>query len=208
MELTRHALQTIALLPALAIAGSRDVRILRWQSWDLTPQVSLTRCEIARVDGSQLFSLDHTREMLASADVIVRAVARRPATQEEASRASPPFPYQFPYRHGQGTIAFAVLELLKGTAVPDTIIISGDLTDAPDSNSDSVPYVHVRDDGLHGSCFAFRYQRGGAFLLVLKRDSEGRLSPYWNAEMPTNEQLRDDKDPWLKWVREQLRSRR
>ena len=51
------------------------------------------------------------------------------------------------------------------------------------------------------------YRRGAEFLLVLKWYPAGvTLTPYWYALAPTNEQLRSDQDPWLRWVRQQIES--
>ncbi|HEU0173240.1 MAG TPA: hypothetical protein VFV58_03190 [Blastocatellia bacterium] len=50
-----------------------------------------------------------------------------------------------------------------------------------------------------------QYKRGAEFLLFLKK-SEGKLSPYWDALSPTNEQLRSNTDPWISWVKNRLKT--
>jgi hypothetical protein len=145
-----------------------------------------------------------TRRMVRSAVAIVRAVASRPATPDEASRAA--------WIRGpttSGAIAFDVVEVLKGDSVPNPLIIGGVLTETDDFNTDAVPYVHIRPAGERGPCWAYEYRRAAQFLLVLARDSTGRLSPYYDhIQMPANEQLRGIDDPWLVWVRSQVPTRR
>ena len=145
-----------------------------------------------------------TRRMVRRAVAIVRAVASRRATPDEASRAA--------WIRGpttRGAIAFDVVEVLKGDSVPNTLIIGGVLTEFDDFNTDVVPYVHVRPAGERGPCWAYEYRRGAQFLLVLNRDSTGRLNPYYDhIQMPANEQLYGEDDPWLVWVRSQIPKRR
>jgi hypothetical protein len=61
----------------------------------------------------------------------------------------------------------------------------------------------VRPGGRHGSCEVYIYKKDAEFLLFLRKE-EGKLTPYWASESPTNEQLRSPDDAWLKWVKEYL----
>jgi hypothetical protein len=63
-------------------------------------------------------------------------------------------------------------------------------------------------------CFALEYRRGAEYLLFLRRGDHSsyaqseQLTPYWAPLGPTNEQLfGGGSDPWLLWVRGQLRTR-
>ena len=103
------------------------------------------------------------------------------------------------------SIRFKVNEVVKGQDLPQELVINGYLTDFDDFNDRSVPYDFVRPGGRHGNCTAYEYKRGAEFLLFLKK-SEGKLSPYWDALSPTNEQLHSKTDPWISWVKERLKT--
>jgi hypothetical protein len=120
--------------------------------------------------------------MVSSADIIVRAKAVKFVDKEGVN--------------------FKVTEVLKGINVPSTITITGSLEKRDDFNKRDIPYRHIRSSG-DGQCFAYGYKEGGEFLLFLKKEKD-KLTPYWSALAPTNEQLRAD-DAWLKWVKEQLK---
>ncbi len=102
-------------------------------------------------------------------------------------------------------IEFRVEDTLKGENVPTTIILNGYLTDQDDFNDRPVPYDFVRRGGRGGSCSAYEYKQGAEFLLFLKK-IDGKLTIRWYALAPTNEQLHSADDPWVIWVREQLKS--
>ncbi|HEX8117434.1 MAG TPA: hypothetical protein VF521_09185 [Pyrinomonadaceae bacterium] len=133
--------------------------------------------------------------LAAEADVIVRATASRYAE-------APAEKYKFSGVPGS-LVEFKVLETLKGEGVPDILDINGYLDDRDDYNDRPVPYDFVRPGGRAGSCIANSYRKGAEFLLFLK-NRDGKLTPYWAALSPTNEQLRPADDPWLKWVRDAL----
>jgi hypothetical protein len=103
------------------------------------------------------------------------------------------------------SIRFRVNEIVKGQDVPQELVINGYLTDFDDFNDRPVPYDFVRPGGRHGNCTAYEYKRGAEFLLFLKK-SEGKLTPYWDALSPTNEQLHSKTDPWISWVKERLKT--
>ena len=101
-------------------------------------------------------------------------------------------------------IEFRVEEILKGEKVPTALMLNGYLTDRDDFNDRPVPYDFVRPGGRGGSCSAYEYKQGAEFLLFLKK-KDGKFSIRWYALAPTNEQLRSADDPWIVWVKEQLK---
>jgi hypothetical protein len=101
-------------------------------------------------------------------------------------------------------IRFQVLEVLKGDAVGAFLEFDGIFTDRDDRNDGRVPYTFVRSQGRGGGCFAYTYRQGREYLLILG-DRSGTLTPYWQTLAATNEQLSDDNDQWLAWVRAELR---
>jgi hypothetical protein len=103
-------------------------------------------------------------------------------------------------------VKFKILEVLKGSDVPSNLIIKGFLSKRDDYNERPVPYWHVRPSGS-GLCYAYEYKEGAEFLLLLK-EQDGKLTPYWYPLAPTNEQLRPGKDAWLVWVKDFLRSQK
>lgn len=104
---------------------------------------------------------------------------------------------------GYDWIRFEVLEVLRGPDALDQLIIPGALAEESDFNLGEVPYRMLRPAGQSGDCFAKLYQRGGEFVLLL-RERDGLLTPYWSPLWPTNEQIRGADDPWLAWVRANL----
>ena len=103
-------------------------------------------------------------------------------------------------------IRFQVLEVLKGNAVGSLLEFEGMLTDRGDRNDGPVPYTFVRGQGRGGNCFAYTYKQGQQYLLILGARG-GTLTPYWQTLAATNEQLSDENDQWLAWVRAELRRR-
>jgi hypothetical protein len=101
-------------------------------------------------------------------------------------------------------IRFQVLEVLKGDAVGAFLEYDGIFTDRDDRNDGRVPYTFVRSQGRGGNCFAYTYRQGLEYLLILGQRF-GTLTPYWQTLAATNEQLSDDNDQWLAWVRAELR---
>lgn len=139
-----------------------------------------------------------TEEMVATADVIVRAVVVRDRTGAAADSVG----VTRDVGMGLAWLELRVLDVLKGDTVPATLYIPGVLTEADAFNRDPVPY-RSRRPSLSASCHAYGYRRGGEYLLVL-RSRGGSLSPYY-ASAPTNEQVRGADDPWVRWVRAHLR---
>jgi hypothetical protein len=138
-------------------------------------------------------------QLSTNADVIVRATALSYAKAPEGEYWTTGMP--------DSTVEFRVDEVLKGEKVSSSLIINGYLKDKNDFNDRPVPYDFIRPGGRAGSCIANSYKEGAEFLLFLKKKEE-RLTPYWAALTPTNEQLRSSDDPWLKWVRDFLQSKK
>lgn len=55
-----------------------------------------------------------------------------------------------------------------------------------------------------GQCVTMGYTANGWYLLMLKR-RKGRLTPYWEALSPTNEQVSGINDPWVVWVTQEVK---
>jgi len=115
-------------------------------------------------------------------------------------------------------IRFSVEEVVKGQYEKPTLILPGFLTDRDDWNRQNPPYMSARPTA-DASCFAHGYRKGGQFLLMLKK-WDGSLSEViagrpldgytisWAALGPLNEQLGSSDDPWVQWVREQVKGKR
>lgn len=101
-------------------------------------------------------------------------------------------------------VEFRTIEILKGAPVPSTVVLPGYLVDRDDFNELKAPYTFVRPGGRAGSCYANSYRRNAEFLLMLKQRSDRSYTVNWYALGPVNEQLRNDGDPWLLWVRNQV----
>ncbi|HEX7706457.1 MAG TPA: hypothetical protein VF701_08375 [Thermoanaerobaculia bacterium] len=135
-------------------------------------------------------------EMVRFADLIVVARAvdydRAPSDHRITTTGVP-----------DSVVRFEIDEWVKGKG-PTSLSLHGYLSAADDFNEITVPYTFVRKGGRSGSCFANSYREGGRFLLVLKLH-KGAYNVDWYALGPTNEQLHDGEDPWLVWVRTQVR---
>jgi hypothetical protein len=131
-----------------------------------------------------------------SADVIVRVIAK-------SYVSTPAGPSYTPQGEPTPRVAFAVVEVLKGGGVGAELTLPAFLSDRDDFNSGSVPYAIARP-ASHGPCYADWYRAEGEFLLLLRKAPTG-FSVRWSALAPLNEQLRGEADPWLTWVRNQLK---
>ena len=89
----------------------------------------------------------------------------------------------------------------------DRLLFPGTLVDRDDFNPDSVPYTIVRPAGQRGDCDAKEYRLGAEYLFILRPSRRGGLTPHWRPLAPFNEQLRGADDPWIEWVRAQVRQR-
>jgi hypothetical protein len=140
-------------------------------------------------------------EMIQRADVIVRAVAENYVVPSEKSNlvgTSMP----------ESTIRFKVLEVILGEIPDEFVVLHGTLVDRDDFNDHSSPYSFVRPGGRNGNCVALSYRLKAQFILVLKKNGHGELTPYWYALGPVNEQLHSADDPWLLWVRKEADKKR
>ena len=137
------------------------------------------------------------REMVRSADVIVRAIAVQYAIPPANSGL-------FTTGVPDSVVRFNVVEVLKGETVPEEVVLHGYLTARDDFNDQKPPYTFVRPGGRSGSCFANSYRRGAEFLLMLQ-GSGTSFTINWYALGPVNEQLRSRDDRWLVWVRQEVK---
>lgn len=147
-------------------------------------------CEIPRPVSST--------EMVRESDAIVLATAESYAVPPKDSRSWNGF---IP----DSRIRFKIVETIRGKLSADHLVLPGILVQADDFNDRSSPYDLVRPEGRHGNCFAVSYRAGGQFLLMLKKKRDGELTVYWYALGPINEQLHSLNDPWLLWVRKQVK---
>jgi len=140
------------------------------------------------------------------ADAVVVATAVRTITRADRSHGFPPLPPDaFDVdAFWNGTMEMRVDETIKGDAGRLALPVTGSLVDTDDFNRGPAPYTSARPGAYAGACFAYEYRTGASYLLLLKRSRGGTLTPYWAALQPVNEQLRDGRDPWLLWAREQV----
>jgi hypothetical protein len=139
-------------------------------------------------------------DMVREADAIVRVSAENYTIAPKSPISSTGFDVESDSR-----IRFKVLEVVHGK-VPADLILPGVLVDMDDFNDQIPPYNLVRPAGRRGSCFASSYRSGGQFLLMLKKRGDGEFSVDWYALAPVNEQLHSVNDPWLVWVRKQVKA--
>lgn len=97
---------------------------------------------------------------------------------------------------GKVSILFEIDEVLYGTTNDDFISIDGKIVIKSLGNKYKVPYVKGRRRNSGGECFAYDYEYGSSYLLVLKNGT-----PYWTAYSPVNEKITNNSDPWLMWVK-------
>ena len=135
-------------------------------------------------------------ELLAGADAVVRAVAvdyQTPPSDPRIRTTGVP----------DSVVRFDVLETIRGTA-PAALALHGYLVQRDDFNDHPAPYNFVRPGGRAGSCFANSYRDHAQYLLFLRKARESsQMVVEWAALAPVNEQLHNEDDPWLLWVREQ-----
>jgi hypothetical protein len=140
---------------------------------------------------------------LFTADFIVRATAVKYIIPPDSPGQRSRVPYS--------TIEFKVEETIWGSDVPATISLNGYLSKEDDFNESPLPYKFVRPKGRYGNCFAIEYKEGAQFLLFVRKSSDWSLfhaptvyTTNFSPLGPTNEQLRDADDPWVKWVKAYL----
>jgi hypothetical protein len=111
-------------------------------------------------------------------------------------------------------VEFVVEEVVKGSYDKPNIVLPGLLGEQDEWNRGNPPYLSARPSA-DGRCFATIYRKGGQYLLVLKKWTTsfgGRAmvhgyAVYWAPLAPVNEQLRSSDDPWVQWVRAQVRAK-
>jgi hypothetical protein len=136
-------------------------------------------------------------EMVKQSDVIVRATAVEYAM-------APRNPNIWTTGEPDSMVRFKVLEVIRGR-MSSELVLPGYLVNRDDFNDEAPPYNFVRPNGRSGSCFANSYRSGAQFLLILKKEKSVGYTVNWYALGPVNEQLHSTNDPWLLWVREQVR---
>jgi hypothetical protein len=82
--------------------------------------------------------------------------------------------------------------------------LRGSVVSHDDFNRLPVPYGMVRSAGQRGDCDAREYRLDAEYLLILRTAYDG-LNPHWKPLAPFNEQVRGADDPWVVWVRQQVR---
>ena len=106
-------------------------------------------------------------------------------------------------------VRFQVLRILKGTTANNEVAIPGVIEEADDPNDHPVPYAFIRPGGRRGNCYALAYRVRSEYLLFLNRTLSNSATPgwtpYWAPLTPTNEQVHGDTDPWMDWVRRQIK---
>lgn len=105
-----------------------------------------------------------------------------------------------------GPIRFQVSEVIRGQQISE-VVLNGEVVERDDFNRGISPYQSGRPSP---SCVGFTYKPGSQYLLLLKKDKSGNLTPDWYLlapVAPVNEQLHGDDDPWLLWVRQQAQKR-
>jgi hypothetical protein len=149
-------------------------------------------CEVISLGRVQT-AADYVR----SADLIFRVMTKGPVSTPEGPSFDP---------QGQPTarVAFDVLEVLKGTGISKELVLPAFLADRDDFNPNPVPYTIARP-GSTGTGYADFYRTGGEYLLFLRELAPAQFTVRWSALAPINEQLRGEGDPWLIWVRDQLK---
>lgn len=140
------------------------------------------------------FSAARTRGIVQRSNAIVRATA---------------LGYAAMGAHGDtlGTyVSFAVREVLKGDAVPDTLVFYGTLDDRDSFHPADEPVPYLESHRWYGgSCLSTTYRPGGEYLLLLGSSKRmGKSNPYWVWLAPTNEQIRGPDDGWVAWVRQAI----
>ena len=187
MALLRPYAAGVGLTLALLLTTSRDA----------------AGCSLVETPGRpRIGTLPHIRSLVEQADLVVRARAVRYGVGEH---------YLIPpevMTLGEGrAIEFKVIEVLTPGSAPGTLYVGGHLMRTDDFNRGPVPYLNVRREGQRGGCVASGYRAGGEYLLILRRAPRGYYTPYWAYLSPTNEQIHGARDPWVQWVREELRRR-
>ena len=131
----------------------------------------------------------------ADAIVVVRSLSYATAPSEKYGPNGEP----------ESRVRFQVVEVLKGSGIGNELVLPGFLGAVDDFNDQRPPYTSVRSFGRRANCFADEYRQGGLFLLFLTMTERSGYTARWAPLAPINEQLHAGEDPWLAWVRGQLK---
>jgi hypothetical protein len=128
------------------------------------------------------------KEIVALAEEIVRvrAVSYSPPASPEPGRS--------------GAITMEIVQVLKGSLPMKPFAVDGRVDHYDGANDRTAPYDLVRPGGRHGNCHADDYKLGAEYLLFLRGPT-----PYWAPLAATNEEISGDNDPWLVWVKRQVK---
>ena len=81
---------------------------------------------------------------------------------------------------------------------PPLVDLEGRIVNPDDYNAAPVPYTTARKS-------PGEYVQGREYLLIL-HDTGTEFTTAWPSSLaPTNEELKDENDPWLKWIRERVK---
>ena len=138
------------------------------------------------------FSAARTREIVQRSEAIVQATALGYAPRRADGDTVTTY------------VSFAVRDVLKGDAVPDTLVFYGTLEDRDSFHPADQPVPYLESyRWFSGSCHSTTYRPGGEYLLLLgSSERMGESNPYWVWLAPTNEQIRGPDDVWVAWVRQ------
>jgi hypothetical protein len=97
-----------------------------------------------------------------------------------------------------GLVRFRVDEVVKGKWTERTIDVEGKVVDPDDYNEAAVPYTTARKA-------AGEFVTGRPYLLILHDTGTQFITSWPSSIAPTNEQLHDENDPWMTWVRDRVK---
>lgn len=148
--------------------------------------------------------LDRTKAMVAGADLILRATALGYAVPPGDIRTS---------GVPESRVRFSVEEVVKGSYASRELVLPGYLSERDEWNPGRSPYIAPRHSA-DASCFSNAYRQGAQFLLLLQPSGKvpdafsanTEYSVNWHPLGPVNEQLQSAGDPWVQWVREQVKA--
>ena len=174
---------------------SRILQVVLIVGWVALAAETGFSCSVGVVSGPLPNTLEWTKLMVDRANVILRVTAVDYAVPPQGtSRTTVVFEPQ---------VRFTVTEVVKGTYTEANLTFPGNLTEVDEWNPGSSPYTGPRATAS-GACYSNSYRKGGQFLLMLV-GSTGGYSPNVLPLSPSNEQLHSAEDPWLLWVREEVK---
>ena len=169
---------------------SRIFRVLICNAWIFATAGMALAC-----DGMWVNDIRRTTQMVSGADLILRVTA--------VDYSVPPDPSAKRSAPSKSRVLFSVEEVVKGRYTDPEIVLTGILTQIDEWNTGQAPYVNPRPSA-DASCYSNSYRSGGQFLLMLKRSGKD-YSVEWFPLGPVNEQVHPLEDPWVIWVRNQIK---